>query len=245
LAGGLADGSASTRGSPCSAEVTFGFLGKLALQLPATLVGLPVKNVLELGVIAIGARAWPRFFQRNSQRPLPKPRGYCTWCGDRNERRREVMQIGDGNKTENRHCRSEQARLLHGLGTGRDVAIGGRNLLLKDVHELGPGSVRIEADQNSVSRLFKDVSACGVVGWIDGKATVIKPRRTRSYAKVFPASNLASFLPAPSCPSWSISTLRRKQHSLLEMPRRMRVRCRMRIVRDHHHCLVKVLVQSL
>jgi flagellar biosynthetic protein FliR len=46
------------------ADVTLGFVGKVAPQLPATLAGIPVKNVLGLGVMGIGARAWPRFFER-------------------------------------------------------------------------------------------------------------------------------------------------------------------------------------
>jgi flagellar biosynthetic protein FliR len=44
-------------------DVTLGFLGKVAPQFPATLAGLPVKNVLGLGVLAIAARTWPRFFE--------------------------------------------------------------------------------------------------------------------------------------------------------------------------------------
>lgn len=46
------------------ADVTLGFVGKVAPQLPATLAGIPVKNVLGLSVMGIGARAWPRFFER-------------------------------------------------------------------------------------------------------------------------------------------------------------------------------------
>ncbi len=46
------------------ADVALGFIGKVAPQLPATLAGLPVKNVLGLGVMGISARAWPGFFER-------------------------------------------------------------------------------------------------------------------------------------------------------------------------------------
>jgi flagellar biosynthesis protein FliR len=46
------------------ADVTLGFVGKVAPQLPATLAGIPVKNVLGLSVMGFGARAWPRFFER-------------------------------------------------------------------------------------------------------------------------------------------------------------------------------------
>lgn len=46
------------------ADITLGFVGKVAPQLPATLAGIPVKNVLGLSVMGIGARAWPRFFER-------------------------------------------------------------------------------------------------------------------------------------------------------------------------------------
>jgi flagellar biosynthesis protein FliR len=45
-------------------DVALGFIGKVAPQLPATLAGLPVKNVLGLGVMGISARAWPGFFAR-------------------------------------------------------------------------------------------------------------------------------------------------------------------------------------
>ena len=44
-------------------DVTLGFLGKVAPQFPATLAGLPVKNAVGLGVLAIAARAWPHFFE--------------------------------------------------------------------------------------------------------------------------------------------------------------------------------------
>ena len=43
-------------------DVTLGFVGKVAPQFPATLAGLPVKNVLGLGVMAIAAHTWPQFF---------------------------------------------------------------------------------------------------------------------------------------------------------------------------------------
>jgi flagellar biosynthetic protein FliR len=46
------------------ADITLGFVGKVAPQLTATLAGIPVKNVLGLSVMGIGARAWPRFFER-------------------------------------------------------------------------------------------------------------------------------------------------------------------------------------
>ena len=39
--------------------------------------------------------------------------------------------------------------------------------------------------------------------------------------------------------------LRRQQHSLLQMPRHMRVRSRVGIVRHHHDRFVEVLVQAL
>ena len=45
-------------------DVALGFIGKVAPQLPATLAGLPVKNVLGLSVMGISARAWPGFFER-------------------------------------------------------------------------------------------------------------------------------------------------------------------------------------
>lgn len=43
-------------------DVALGFVGKVAPQLPATLAGLPVKNLLGLATLAIAARAWPGFF---------------------------------------------------------------------------------------------------------------------------------------------------------------------------------------
>ena len=46
------------------ADITLGFVGKVAPQLPATLAGIPVKNILGLGVMGIAAGAWPRFFER-------------------------------------------------------------------------------------------------------------------------------------------------------------------------------------
>lgn len=45
-------------------EITLGFIGKAAPQLPATLAGLPVKSLLGLVVLAIAAAGWPRFFER-------------------------------------------------------------------------------------------------------------------------------------------------------------------------------------
>ena len=45
------------------ADVTLGFVGKVAPQLPATLAGIPVKNVLGLSVMGIAAGAWPQFFE--------------------------------------------------------------------------------------------------------------------------------------------------------------------------------------
>ena len=45
-------------------DITLGFIGKAAPQLPATLAGLPLKSVLGLLVIAIAAGAWPHFFER-------------------------------------------------------------------------------------------------------------------------------------------------------------------------------------
>lgn len=44
-------------------DVALGFVGKVAPQLPATLAGLPVKNLLGLAVLALTARSWPRFFE--------------------------------------------------------------------------------------------------------------------------------------------------------------------------------------
>ena len=45
-------------------EITLGFVGKAAPQLPATLAGLPLKSVFGLLVMAMAAGAWPRFFER-------------------------------------------------------------------------------------------------------------------------------------------------------------------------------------
>jgi flagellar biosynthetic protein FliR len=44
-------------------DVTLGFVGKAAPQLPATLAGLPVKSLLGLVVLAMGSASWPRFFE--------------------------------------------------------------------------------------------------------------------------------------------------------------------------------------
>lgn len=44
-------------------DVTLGFIGKAAPQLPATLAGLPVKSVLGLLVLAVASASWPRFFE--------------------------------------------------------------------------------------------------------------------------------------------------------------------------------------
>lgn len=45
------------------ADVALGFIGKVAPQLPATLAGLPVKNVVGLSVMGVAAQAWPHFFE--------------------------------------------------------------------------------------------------------------------------------------------------------------------------------------
>jgi flagellar biosynthetic protein FliR len=45
-------------------EITLGFIGKAAPQLPATLAGLPVKSMLGLLVLAIASASWPHFFER-------------------------------------------------------------------------------------------------------------------------------------------------------------------------------------
>lgn len=45
-------------------EITLGFIGKAAPQLPATLAGLPLKSVFGLLVMAVAAGAWPHFFER-------------------------------------------------------------------------------------------------------------------------------------------------------------------------------------
>jgi flagellar biosynthesis protein FliR len=45
-------------------EITLGFIGKAAPQLPATLAGLPVKTLLGLTVLGIAAGGWPHFFER-------------------------------------------------------------------------------------------------------------------------------------------------------------------------------------
>jgi flagellar biosynthetic protein FliR len=47
------------------ADIALGFLGKAAPQLPATLAGLPAKSLLGLGVMALAARSWPRFFEHH------------------------------------------------------------------------------------------------------------------------------------------------------------------------------------
>lgn len=44
-------------------DVALGFVGKVAPQLPATLAGLPVKNLLGLAVLTLTASTWPRFFE--------------------------------------------------------------------------------------------------------------------------------------------------------------------------------------
>jgi flagellar biosynthetic protein FliR len=44
-------------------DIALGFIGKVAPQLPATLAGLPVKNVMGLGVMSMAAQAWPGFFE--------------------------------------------------------------------------------------------------------------------------------------------------------------------------------------
>ena len=45
-------------------DITLGFVGKAAPQLPATLAGLPLKSALGLLVMAVAAGAWPHFFER-------------------------------------------------------------------------------------------------------------------------------------------------------------------------------------
>jgi flagellar biosynthetic protein FliR len=45
-------------------DITLGFIGKAAPQLPATLAGLPVKSGLGLVVLALTSATWPRFFER-------------------------------------------------------------------------------------------------------------------------------------------------------------------------------------
>ena len=45
-------------------DVVLGFVGKAAPQLPATFVGLPVKSLIGLGVMALAARGWPGLFER-------------------------------------------------------------------------------------------------------------------------------------------------------------------------------------
>ncbi len=46
------------------ADVALGFLGKAAPQMPVILVGLSVKNVLGLAVLAGSLTVWPRTFER-------------------------------------------------------------------------------------------------------------------------------------------------------------------------------------
>jgi flagellar biosynthesis protein FliR len=53
-----------------TADLALGFLGKVAPQLPATLAGLPLKSVVGLGVIALSAKAWPGFFEREFTRAI-------------------------------------------------------------------------------------------------------------------------------------------------------------------------------
>lgn len=51
-------------------DVMLGFVGKVAPQFPATLAGLPVKNVLGLGVMTIAAHSWPQFWAHEFTRAL-------------------------------------------------------------------------------------------------------------------------------------------------------------------------------
>ncbi|HEX4756891.1 MAG TPA: flagellar biosynthetic protein FliR [Terracidiphilus sp.] len=45
-------------------EISLGFIGKAAPQLPATLAGLPLKSAFGLLVMSLAAGAWPHFFER-------------------------------------------------------------------------------------------------------------------------------------------------------------------------------------
>ncbi len=51
-------------------DITLGFIGKAAPQLPATLAGLPVKSALGLFVLTVAAASWPRFFERQFMNAL-------------------------------------------------------------------------------------------------------------------------------------------------------------------------------
>jgi len=45
-------------------DIALGFLGKASPQLPVVLVGLSVKNILGLAVLAASFTLWPRIFER-------------------------------------------------------------------------------------------------------------------------------------------------------------------------------------
>jgi flagellar biosynthetic protein FliR len=47
------------------ADIAMGFLGKASPQLPVVLVGLSVKNILGLAVLAASLTLWPRIFERH------------------------------------------------------------------------------------------------------------------------------------------------------------------------------------
>jgi flagellar biosynthesis protein FliR len=47
------------------ADIALGFLGKASPQLPVVLVGLSVKNILGLAVLAASLMWWPRIFERH------------------------------------------------------------------------------------------------------------------------------------------------------------------------------------
>jgi flagellar biosynthetic protein FliR len=51
-------------------DVALGFVGKVAPQLPATLAGIPVKNVLGLSVMGVAAGAWPHFLGHEFSRAI-------------------------------------------------------------------------------------------------------------------------------------------------------------------------------
>jgi flagellar biosynthetic protein FliR len=47
------------------ADVALGFLGKATPQLPVLLIGLSVKSMLGMVVLAVAVAGWPRFFERH------------------------------------------------------------------------------------------------------------------------------------------------------------------------------------
>jgi flagellar biosynthetic protein FliR len=47
------------------ADIALGFLGKASPQLPVVLVGLSVKNILGLAVLAASLSLWPHIFERH------------------------------------------------------------------------------------------------------------------------------------------------------------------------------------